>query len=117
MKKYVLIGVLFTFPQLGQAADLKAAANDVCACAADAIALANEQMAALQQGKSVQDIMAMQEEVMAVASKVESCFEGLRTKYPDIENDETKQNQVMAMAAEMCPNPIFDMAGGGQFPE
>ncbi|MGR5148443.1 hypothetical protein ACQKP8_18080 [Photobacterium alginatilyticum] len=91
------------------AANLEAAADDVCVClegpyqhAEETLALVNE---ALQSG-DMSKILASQDEMMKVMNTSELCIEDLSKKYPDISADESLQKEVMRIADEKCPNPL-----------
>jgi len=99
---------LLTSPQTF-AADLDAAADDVCVClevpyqhAEEILVLVNE---ALKSG-DISKILASQDEMMEVMNTSELCIEGLSKKYPDISADESLQSEVMRIADEKCPNPL-----------
>lgn len=88
--------------------DLNEAANGVCECLEEPYAQAQQvidMVGAAQSSGDMSALMAAQGEMMGVISASNRCFEALAAKYPDINQSEALQQQVMAIADEQCPNP------------
>ena len=92
--------------------DLDAAAQDVCICLEAPYAQAATAMQLISQAQASGDmsqLMAAQGEMMAVIDASSECFEELPEKYPEIDQSDALQDEVMARADELCPNPMNQM--------
>ena len=95
-----------------QAADIDAAAKDVCGCLTRPYAEAQRFMTMAMQAQATGDmtpLMAAQDEMVEMAKEAEVCYQGLVKKYPDIASSEPLQKQVMAVTDTLCPNPLKAM--------
>ncbi len=112
IRVWVFFG-LFLVGQVSVGADLEAAAEDFCGCMEAPYALIEataEKMEEAQITGDFDSIMALQNEMMSVMSEASDCFDELPAKYPEIDQSEALQAQVIEMTAEQCPNPA------GNFP-
>lgn len=103
-----VIGLCWSLSSFAMAADLHAAANDVCSCLEAPYQLAEQAISELQQAHSSGDysnLMLAQGDMMDVMNAANQCFEQLPTKYPDIAQSDQLKAQVMAIAEQQCPNP------------
>lgn len=103
----IAISTLLLATHTVTAADMDDIAKEVCECGREANNFANRQMEKLNQGASIQEIMAAQEEAMSIMERVEPCYAKLEQKYPHIAADTKKQDEVMQRVRQICPNPIF----------
>ncbi len=93
--------------------DLNAAAEDVCLCLEEPYAQAQQAMeliSAAQASGDTSALIAAQGEMMGVIGASAQCFEALPAKYPEINQSQELQQQVMAIADEKCPNPAAAMS-------
>ena len=123
-RSFCLLGlcaaILLSFaPSALAGADLKDVAKQVCECLEEPHATASELMEKLKNAQHSGDfskLMAMQDglegEMANMTKAAQNCFARLGKKYPKIEADETKSEEVNQIAEKMCPNPIEQMMNG-----
>ena len=95
--------------------DLNEAAGDVCDCLEAPYAQAQQAMeliSAAQASGDMSALIAAQGEMVGVINASNQCFEALAEKYPEINQSEELQQQVMNMSDEQCPNPATAMSAG-----
>ena len=95
-------------------ADVKAAANDVCACLKAPYAKVEESLVLINKAQASNNqaqLLAAQSEIISVVRKSMECFQTLSSKYPKINQSETLREQVMQAADEQCPNPAAGLMG------
>ena len=116
MTKSLIAIILAPVCSLAWAApDLNEAAQDVCDCLEAPYAQAQQAMeliSAAQASGDMSALVAAQCEMMGVINASNQCFEALPAKYPEINQSEELQQQVMNMADEQCPNPAAAMSAG-----
>ncbi len=116
MSKSLIAIILVPFYSLAWAApDLNEAAEDVCDCLEEPYAQAQQAMeliSAAQASGDTSALIAAQGEMMGVINASNQCFEALAEKYPEINQSEELQQQVMNIAGEQCPNPASTMSVG-----
>ncbi len=109
MNRFFLSLLSVTFINLAWAApDLNEAADDVCKCLEEPYAQAQEAMELLEAAQQSGDMSALvsaQGEMMGVIGASSQCFDALAQKYPEINQSEELQVEVMQLAEEQCPNP------------
>lgn len=114
-KALVFIGGVFCWSAAcGQ--DLQAAADDVCACFEEPYQVMEQvlaDVAAAQAQGNYAALLEQQGEMLSVMGAAQSCFDELPAKYPEINENQELQDEVMAIANEQCPNPAenFDLGG------
>lgn len=116
MSKSLIAMILLPFCSIAWAApDLNEAAGDVCDCLEEPYAQVQKAVELNNAAKASGDmsaLMAAQGEMMGVINASNQCFDALRQKYPEINQSEELQQQVMNKADELCPNPLAAMAAG-----
>ena len=116
MSKSIIAIMLLPFCSLTWAApDLNEAAGDVCDCLEAPYAQAQQAMeliGAAQASGDMSALIAAQGEMMGIINASGQCFESLTQKYPEINQSEELQQQVMNIADEQCPNPAAAMSAG-----
>lgn len=108
MKKVILLLITALASQFSTAANLQAAADDVCSCLEAPYKVVEQALKDLQQAQTTGDhakIIQAQGEMMGVMNASTQCFDKLPEKHPEIDQSEELQNKVMAMANKQCPNP------------
>lgn len=113
MKIKCFHAVLFLTAQPSLAADLQAAADDVCACLESPYALVEKAMNDLQKAQASGDfskIMQSQGEMMGVMGATSECFEKMPARYPDIDKNDELKKKVMEITNRQCPNPASGFA-------
>ncbi|MCU7868626.1 MAG: hypothetical protein KZQ98_08825 [Candidatus Thiodiazotropha sp. (ex Lucinoma borealis)] len=116
MSKTLIAIMLVPFCSLAWAApDLNEAAEDVCDCLEAPNAQAQQAMeliSAAQASGDMSALIAAQGEMMGVINASSQCFDALADKYPEINQSEELQQQVMNIADVQCPNPAAAMSAG-----
>ena len=103
-------GMLLFLQATAQAADLSAAATDVCQCLEapyKKVSEALERLSEAQASGNGANQATAQGEMMAVMGAAERCFNALPAKYPKIDKNKALQDKVMKMVDQQCPNPAF----------
>ncbi|HBA35464.1 MAG TPA: hypothetical protein DCZ12_15160 [Gammaproteobacteria bacterium] len=103
-------GMLLFLQATAQAADLSAAATDVCQCLEapyKKVSEALQRLSEAQASGNMADQATAQGEMMAVMGAAERCFNALPAKYPEIDKSKALQDKVMKMVDQQCPNPAF----------
>lgn len=93
--------------------DLNEAADDVCKCLEAPYAQVQKAMELIESAQASGDMSALisaQGEMMGVMNASAQCFDGLAEKYPEIDQSEDLQEQVMNIVDEQCPNPASGMS-------
>jgi hypothetical protein len=106
-----ILATLLSLPTL--AADLQAAADDVCSCLEAPYNVVQRALDDLQKAQASGDYSKMtqaQGEMMGVMSASSKCFAELPAKYPEIEQNDELKSKVMALADKQCPNPAASYA-------
>ena len=115
MKRIILLLSSYAFLSLAWAdPDLNEAADGVCECLKEPYEQAEKAMSlisAAQQSGDMSALVAAQGEMMGVINASNACFQALAQEYPEIDQSEDLQEQVMAIANEQCPNPAGDFGG------
>ena len=112
-KSFVAIMLVPVYSLAWAAPDLNQAAGDVCTCLEAPYAKAEEAMqliSAAQASGDMSALIAAQGEMMGVIGASAQCFEALPEKYPEINQSEELQQQVMTIVDQMCPNPAAAMS-------
>lgn len=113
MKKTIIAVTLIPFFSIAWAGpDMNQAATDVCECLKEPYAQVDKAMKLMMSAQASGDmssVMSAQGEMMGVISASSRCFEGLATKYPEIDQNEELQQKVMMLAEQTCPNPAGAM--------
>ena len=115
MKKYGLLLPLALHASVSVAADLDAAADDICECFKQPYALIEQSIADVQAAQASGDYSKLaqaQGEMMGVMNATASCFEGLPARYPEIDKSNELKNKVMEIVDERCPNPAAQFIRG-----
>ncbi|MFT5677246.1 MAG: hypothetical protein ACI808_003198 [Paraglaciecola sp.] len=116
MSKLLIAIILVPFCSLVWAApDLNEAAEDACDCLEGPYAEVQKVMeliAAAQASGDMAASTASQGEIMGVINAGNKCFEALTEKYPEINQSEKLQEQLMNIADKQCPNPAAAMFSG-----
>ena len=115
MKRLHLILPLFLLAPLASAADLQAAADDICECFKEPYALIEKTLAQVQQAQASGDYSKLaqaQGEMMGLMNGTEECFADLPAKYPEIDKSEELKRKVMEIVDKQCPNPAAQFQFG-----
>jgi len=109
MKKLLMVLAAFSlFANVAFAVNTDKVAEGVCKCLEEPHNQARKTMELMNKAQASGDmsqIMAMQDEIMAVTNAATRCFDDLAKKYPEIDKSEKLQEEVMAKAEDKCPNP------------
>lgn len=116
MNKLLMTIMLVLFGNVAWAApDLNKAAKDVCDCLKAPYAQIEQAKKLINAAQASGDMSALvtaQGEMMGVIGASGRCFESLTKKYPEINQDQQLQQQVMGIADKQCPNPAASMFSG-----
>ncbi len=115
MKRFSVLIPVLLHASVASAADLQAAADDICECFKEPYALVEQALADLQAAQASGDYMKLAEaqgEMMGVMSATASCFEALPARYPEINQSEELKDKVMALVDQQCPNPAAGFMPG-----
>ena len=88
--------------------NLDQAASDACECMKEPYAKMEEAKVMVMQAMASGDytkMTAMEGEFAGLQDRVEACFNGLRKKYPDIDQSQALKDKVTAKMQEKCPAP------------
>jgi hypothetical protein len=114
MKKPVIAAALLlplALPVMA-ATDLDAAAADVCKCLEEPYGQAQRVLELVQQamasGNSDQ-LVASQNDMVAVVETARQCFEGVAARHPEIEQSDPLKVEVMTRVDKLCPNPALEL--------
>ena len=112
-KSLTAIILLASYSLAWAAPDLNEAAADVCDCLEAPYAQAQQAMeliSAAQASGDTSALIAAQGEMMGVINASNLCFQALPQKYPEINQSQELQAQVMSIVDQQCPNPAAAMS-------
>ena len=109
MKKLLVVLVaLSIYPNVVSALNMGEVVDGVCECRKAYLIRSTKNMDAMNKAQASGDMSkmkAVQDEAIAITEEMSQCFDVLAEKYPEIDESEKLQDELMAKADEQCPGP------------